>query len=188
MHDMDPFRTVDVPLCRTLRCPRGGLLRLAGPDWCGRAAVCRSLLLASVVGPPHGAPPEAGSRHCLPTAVPPPKWNSASRALLPPRGSAVLQVCRFLGYDIPGVPRDRTARPSLDVVLELRRDRMSGVRQVIDGLTAESLHAQTKPLERPGWPPEGETFPVRECLHVILTEEWEHRLYAERDLAVLAAR
>jgi DinB superfamily/Pentapeptide repeats (8 copies) len=33
--------------------------------------------------------------------------------------------------DTPGVPRDRDARPSLDVVLELRRDRMATTRQVI---------------------------------------------------------
>ena len=33
--------------------------------------------------------------------------------------------------DTPGVPRDRAVRPSLDAVLELRRDRMSTVRQVI---------------------------------------------------------
>ena len=31
------------------------------------------------------------------------------------------------GDDMPGVPRDRDVRPSLDVVLELRRDRMSTV-------------------------------------------------------------
>src|ERR1039457_499253 len=35
--------------------------------------------------------------------------------------------------DTPGVPRDHDARPSLDAVLELRRDRMSTVRQVIEG-------------------------------------------------------
>jgi hypothetical protein len=29
---------------------------------------------------------------------------------------------------------------------------------------------------------------VRECLLVILNEEWEHRLYAERDLDALEAR
>jgi hypothetical protein len=29
---------------------------------------------------------------------------------------------------------------------------------------------------------------VREVLLVILNEEWEHRLYAERDLAALEAR
>lgn len=87
--------------------------------------------------------------------------------------------------DTPGVPRDRTVRPPLDVVLELRRDRMSTVRQVIDGLTDESLDGHTEPVEGPGWPPESRSFPVRECLLCILNEEWEHRLYAERDLAVL---
>jgi hypothetical protein len=88
--------------------------------------------------------------------------------------------------DTPGMPRDRAARPSLDVVLELRRDRMSTVRQVIAGLTGESLDGHTKPVEGPGWPPP-RSFPVRECLLCILNEEWEHRLYAERDLATLEA-
>jgi hypothetical protein len=32
------------------------------------------------------------------------------------------------------------------------------------------------------------SYPVRECLLCILNEEWEHRLYAERDLNALAAR
>jgi DinB superfamily/Pentapeptide repeats (8 copies) len=89
--------------------------------------------------------------------------------------------------DTPGVPRDRNVRPSLDKVLELRRDRMSTVREVIDGLTDESLDAHTKPVEGPGWP-ESRSYPVRECLLTILNEEWEHRLYAERDLDALEAR
>jgi hypothetical protein len=89
--------------------------------------------------------------------------------------------------DTPGVPRDRTARPSLDTVLELRRDRMATVRQVVDGLTEESLAGDTEPVEGPGWPP-ARRFPVRECLLIILTEEWEHRLYAERDLRRLEER
>jgi hypothetical protein len=88
--------------------------------------------------------------------------------------------------DTPGTPRDRAARPSLDVVLELRRDRMSTVREVIGGLTEESLNAGTKPVEASGWPPP-RSFPVRECLLVVLNEEWEHRLYAERDLDALEA-
>jgi hypothetical protein len=86
--------------------------------------------------------------------------------------------------DIPGVPRDRNVRPSLDAVLELRRDRMSTVREVVDGLTDESLSGHTVPVEGPGWP-ESRSYPVRECLLVILNEEWEHRLYAERDLSKL---
>jgi uncharacterized protein YjbI with pentapeptide repeats len=49
--------------------------------------------------------------------------------------------------DTPGVPRDRDARPSLDAVLELRRDRMSTVRQVIEGLTGASLDDRTEPVE-----------------------------------------
>jgi hypothetical protein len=89
--------------------------------------------------------------------------------------------------DTPGVPRDRAVRPSLDTVLELRRDRMATVRQVIEGLTDESLAGHTKPVDAPGWP-EPRSYPVRECLLVILSEEWEHRLYAERDLDALESR
>jgi hypothetical protein len=89
--------------------------------------------------------------------------------------------------DTPAVPRDRHARPSLDEVLELRRDRMGTVRRVIEGLTAASLDGDTQPVEGPGWPP-SRSYPVRECLLCILNEEWEHRLYAERDLAALQAR
>jgi uncharacterized protein YjbI with pentapeptide repeats len=89
--------------------------------------------------------------------------------------------------DTPGIPRDRDARPSLDAVLELRRDRMSTVRQVIESLTGASLDGHTEPVEGPGWP-EPRSYPVRECLLCILDEEWEHRLYAERDLDALQAR
>ncbi|HEY9472908.1 MAG TPA: DinB family protein [Mycobacteriales bacterium] len=88
--------------------------------------------------------------------------------------------------DTPGIPRDRDVRPSLDVVLELRHGRMSTVREVMDGLTGEKLDSGTEPVVAPGWP-EPRSYPVRECLLRILDEEWEHRLYAERDLAVLEA-
>jgi hypothetical protein len=60
---------------------------------------------------------------------------------------------------------DRDARPSLDEALALR---------------------QTVTCTAPGHP-KGEDFPVKECLLVLLNEEWEHRLYAERDLATLIA-
>ena len=89
--------------------------------------------------------------------------------------------------DMPGVPRDRDARPPLDVVLALRRDRMATVRRVIDDLTETTLAADSVPVDAPGWPPP-RSYPVRECLLIVLSEEWEHRLYAERDLAVLEAR
>ena len=38
-----------------------------------------------------------------------------------------------------------------------------------------------------GWP-QPRSYPVRECLLCILNEEWERRLYAERDLNALEAR
>jgi hypothetical protein len=84
----------------------------------------------------------------------------------------------------PSVPNDRDARPSLDEVLELRADRMSTVRDVIATLTDEVLGGETDPVPPPGYPPAG-TYPVRRCLRAIVNEEWLHRLYAERDLAVL---
>jgi uncharacterized damage-inducible protein DinB len=88
--------------------------------------------------------------------------------------------------DLPGTPRDREVRPSLDTVLELRRDRQATVRRVIEGLTDESLAEHTKAVQAPGWPPP-RSFPVRQCLRIVLNEEWEHRLYAERDLDILVA-
>jgi len=89
--------------------------------------------------------------------------------------------------DQPGVPRDRAARPSLDEVLALRANRMATVRQVIAGLTDATLAGMTEPVTEPGYP-EQESFPVRRCLQAILSEEWEHRLYAERDFDLLLAR
>ena len=89
--------------------------------------------------------------------------------------------------DAPGVPCDRSVRPSLEVALGLRRDRMATVRAFLEGLTDETLAGHTEPVEGPGWPkPRG--YPVRDCLLIVLSEEWEHRRYAERDLAVLERR
>ena len=89
--------------------------------------------------------------------------------------------------DTAGVPRDRDVRPSLDDLVALRRSRMDGVRTLLDGLTDEVLSGSTTPIEGPGWP-EPRSYPVRECLSIVLNEEWEHRLYAERDLDALEAR
>lgn len=86
-----------------------------------------------------------------------------------------------------GVEHDREARPSLDEALALRLDRMAAVRRYLDDLTDEVLAGHTVPVEAPGWP-ESESFPVRECLLTILNEEWWHRQFAERDLAVLEQR
>jgi hypothetical protein len=89
--------------------------------------------------------------------------------------------------DTPGVPRDRAVRPGLDEILALREDRRARVRAVIWEQTDESLDRTLEPVEGPGWP-EPYAFPLRECLSVVINEEYMHRLYAERDLAALAVQ
>jgi hypothetical protein len=85
------------------------------------------------------------------------------------------------GWD--GIPWDREARPSLDEVLALRRERQTTVRHVMASLTDEELASAVSRTE-PGWP-RMENFPVKRCLRIVLNEEWEHRLFAERDLTAL---
>jgi hypothetical protein len=89
--------------------------------------------------------------------------------------------------DEPSVPRDREARPALDQVLALRADRMDRVRRVLAELTDETLAGMTEPVTEPGYP-EPESFEVRRCLRAVLNEEWQHRMYVERDLDVLRSR
>ena len=87
--------------------------------------------------------------------------------------------------DTPGVPRDREVRPSLDEALELRRDRMATVRA---RRRRPHRRVASRPTpsrsRRPGWPPP-RSYPVRDCLLVVLNEEWQHRQFAERDLDAL---
>lgn len=86
---------------------------------------------------------------------------------------------------MPGViPWDRSVRPSLDEVLSVRRERAVAVRQLLEDFDLEGV---TTPVEAPGYPPT-KAYEVRRCLGAILTEEWEHRMFAERDLDALTGR
>jgi hypothetical protein len=75
------------------------------------------------------------------------------------------------------------ANPTLEEVLAVRRERMKEVGATIASLTEEELDRVCEPPATPGHPTHGRS--VRACLRVIVTEEWEHRLYAERDLDIL---
>jgi hypothetical protein len=86
--------------------------------------------------------------------------------------------------DEPSIPRDRAVRPSLEEVLAVRADRMRTVRDLFAELTDERLSELTVPVTEPGYPA-SERYQVSDCLSCVLCEEWEHRMYAERDLAVL---
>jgi hypothetical protein len=59
------------------------------------------------------------------------------------------------------------------------------VRHFLESLTDDQLAAEVTRSE-PGWP-RMENFPLKECLLIVLNEEWQHRLYAERDLDALEA-
>jgi len=81
---------------------------------------------------------------------------------------------------------DPDADPSLGEILELRRERMDEVRDVITDANVEELARICVPPDSPGHP--GKDHTVLECLQVILKEEWQHHRYAVRDLEVLENR
>ena len=87
---------------------------------------------------------------------------------------------------VEGVPWDRDARPSLDEVLAVRRDRRATLVGVLDGLTEDGLAAPV--TSAVPFLQDAEGLTVAQCLRVVVNEEWEHRLYTERDLAALADR
>ena len=84
---------------------------------------------------------------------------------------------------VDGVPWDRDVRPSLDDVIELRAQRRATVQAVLDGLDDAGLRREVRSATP--FLTDAEHLDVAQCLKVVINEEWEHRLYAERDLAVL---
>ncbi len=84
-----------------------------------------------------------------------------------------------------GIPWDRDAQPTLDEVLAVRSDRQAVMNRVIDSLTDEQLASRVSRTE-PGWPQIAD-FAFKNCLIIVLTEEWEHCGFAERDLAKLTS-
>jgi hypothetical protein len=69
------------------------------------------------------------------------------------------------------------------VVLAVRSERQASVQRVMDALTDEQLATDVVRNE-PGWP-QRDRFALKQCLRIVINEEWEHRLYAERDLTAL---
>jgi hypothetical protein len=80
---------------------------------------------------------------------------------------------------------DPEANPSFQEMLELRRQRMDEVRETMRNVTVEELERVCVPPKTPGHPNHEHT--VRRCLHVILNEEYEHNVYARRDLDIIEA-
>jgi hypothetical protein len=73
---------------------------------------------------------------------------------------------------------DLDARPTLDEVVAVRRDRMHRVAELIRGITADEMTRQVSS-------PNGGSTTVADCLRIVFREEWWHDQYANRDLTIL---
>jgi hypothetical protein len=73
---------------------------------------------------------------------------------------------------------DLDAKPTLDEVLTVRRERMDRVAGLVEDIDGDELDRQVPN-------PNGGTATVKSCLHIVLREEWWHDHYANRDLAIL---
>jgi len=91
---------------------------------------------------------------------------------MPPTG-----MTRVKGLDDPDL------RPTLGEVLTLREERLHTVDQLMAALTDTELDQERRSVGA-GHPKAG-LWSVRRCLTAVVTEEWRHRDYAERDLARL---
>jgi len=83
---------------------------------------------------------------------------------------------------VPGLD-DADVRADLGEVLALREERTRTVGGVLTALTDAELDEDRRCVG-PGHPRAG-LWPVRRCLGAVLSEEWRHRDYAERDLSRL---
>jgi hypothetical protein len=86
----------------------------------------------------------------------------------------------------PTIGLDPEARPSVAEVRALVAERWERVRRVLTEVTDAQLDEPRTATPVPAWGEE--THPVGACLRVVLQEHCEHRRFAERDLAALAAR
>ena len=91
-------------------------------------------------------------------------------------------LCASTGEAGMDMPVFTTVTPPYAEVLQVRAGRIAMVRDFLATITPEVLAA---PRKNPHDPGRQET--TRSCLHVILSEEWEHLRYAVRDLDAIEA-
>lgn len=73
---------------------------------------------------------------------------------------------------------DPDARPTLDEVLAVRRERQQRLAELLRHATDDDIHRTVES-------PNGGNTTVLHCVHVVLNEEWWHHQYATRDLTIL---
>ena len=83
---------------------------------------------------------------------------------------------------------DASARPGLTEVLTVRDRQAAEVEAWLDEVTPARLAGPAPVPDDDRWPPYALGRTVRQCLGTVLTEEWEHHRFCERDLDALARR
>jgi hypothetical protein len=78
------------------------------------------------------------------------------------------------------------ARPAFAEVVALHRERRRRFTDLLAGLTDADLPQVRTAVLAPDWGEE--SFPVLECLTVVVREHADHRRFALRDLATLEER
>lgn len=80
---------------------------------------------------------------------------------------------------------DRRARPSLAETLAARRERLKAVRDYLAEVTEAELDRNCRRSKVGGYPADPSRHTVRQCLQIVIAEEWEHHSFAVRDLGRL---
>lgn len=86
----------------------------------------------------------------------------------------------FLAH-LPHEGLDPAADPTLADVLNVRQQQLDAVERFLDVADDDLLASAA--AGAPDWSPGART--IRECLATLVTEEWLHHSYCERDLAAL---
>ncbi|MFX4272430.1 DinB family protein [Propionibacteriaceae bacterium Y1685] len=79
------------------------------------------------------------------------------------------------------------ADPTLDEVLAVRAEQGSELADWLRTVTESQLAGIAPVPEGPGWPPYAAGKTVRECLGVVLNEEWAHHQFCVRDLDLITS-
>jgi hypothetical protein len=83
---------------------------------------------------------------------------------------------------------DRSSRPKLDEVLDVRDRQGSELAAWLDEVTREQLTRTAPVPSGDGWPPYARGREVGQCLGTVLNEEWAHHGFCVRDLDKLSGR
>jgi hypothetical protein len=83
----------------------------------------------------------------------------------------------------PGL--DLALAPSLEAVVAVRDEQAAELDQWLGAVTPEQLDATAPVPDDDLWPPYARGRTVRQCLGTVLSEEWEHHRFCERDLGLI---